>query len=82
MNFRGSVTKLQPHPSCPVNNNQTVFLQGITTLTALFSLFLAWQFVNVLKMFTEKVPSVAGSWLLTCFYCSCPLLYRTSPGLL
>lgn len=36
MKFRGSVTMLQPHPSCPVNNNQTAVLQGITTLTALF----------------------------------------------
>lgn len=64
MNFRVSVTKLQPHPSCPVNNNQTVILQGITTLTALPpTFFLAQQFMNISKMFIEKVPSVTGSWL-------------------
>lgn len=63
-NFRVSVTKLQPHPFHPVNNNQTAILWGITNPTALFfPLFLAWLFMNLLKMFTEKVPSAAGSWL-------------------
>lgn len=34
MTFRGSITKLQPHPSCPVNDKQIAILQGIITLTA------------------------------------------------
>lgn len=72
MNFRDSLAKLQAHSFYAVNNNQTVLLWSIMKTkggTALspppLFFFLAWRFMNILTVFTQKFPSVAGSWLPT-----------------